>query len=67
MKMNTICMKCEKDERTKRHLMINPASDSMGKMKIIATMYEDGYTVEEIAAIVKVKPSAIYAVLRSDA
>lgn len=47
--------------------MINPASDSMGKMKIIATMYEDGYTVEEIAAVVKVKPSAIYAVLRSDA
>jgi len=35
----------------------------MGVMKTIAMMYEDGYSIEEIAEAVNTKPSTIYALL----
>jgi predicted DNA-binding protein YlxM (UPF0122 family) len=35
----------------------------MGMMKMIAMMYEDGFSIEEIAEAANTKPSAIYAIL----
>ena len=37
--------------------------NSMGKMKTIAMMHEDGFSIEEIARAVNTKPSTIYALL----
>tara|TARA_R100000008_G_scaffold85535_2_gene75741 strand:+ start:234 stop:413 length:180 start_codon:yes stop_codon:yes gene_type:complete len=37
--------------------------NDMGVMKTIAMMYEDGYSIEEIAEAVNTKPSTIYALL----
>ena len=38
--------------------------DIMGMMKMIAMMYEDGCSIEEIAEAANTKPSAIYAILQ---
>jgi len=35
----------------------------MGMMKMIAMMYEDGCSIEEIAEAANTKPSTIYALL----
>jgi predicted DNA-binding protein YlxM (UPF0122 family) len=43
--------------------MINEG-DIMGMMKMIAMMYEDGCSIEEIAEAANTKPSAIHAILK---
>ena len=53
---NTIIM-LEENKNTRR------IGKNMGKMKTIAMMYEDGYSIEEIAEAVNTKPSTIYALL----
>ena len=61
--MNIICTRCENVERTRLLLMINEG-DIMGMMKMIAMMYEDGCSIEEIAEAANTKPSAIHAILQ---
>ena len=61
--MNIICTRCENVERTRPLLMINEG-DIMGMMKMIAMMYEDGCSIEEIAEAANTKPSAIHAILQ---
>ena len=62
MKMNITYMKHANVEKIKQHPMTR--GEIMGMMKMIAMMYEDGCSIEEIAEAANTKPSAIHAILQ---